>query len=48
MGNENPALFPSPRDGKFDLYGPLGKWGSVLAGNLVSMLEKIKSLGILL
>ena len=48
MGDQNPALFPSPRNGKFDLYGFLGKLGGVLTGNLIPMLEKIKPLGIFL
>ena len=48
MGNQNPALFLSPRDGKFDLNGLIRKLWSVLTGELVPMLEKVKALGIFL
>ena len=48
MGNKHSALFLSPRDGKFDLNGLIRKLWSVLTGDLVPMLEKVKALGILL
>ena len=48
MGNKHSALFLSPRDGQFDLNGLIRKLWSVLTGDLVPMLEKVKTLGILL
>ena len=47
MGNQNPALFIPSRDGESYLYRLLSKLGGVLTGNLIPMLEKIKSLSIL-
>ena len=47
MGNKHSALFLSPRDGQFDLNGLIRKLWSILTGDLVPVLEKIKALGIL-